>query len=184
MNVGILGFQGAIEEHENILSDYGISHLRIKNKNDFLNLDRLILPGGESTVMKKFITEYNLVGIYKKVIKSIPVWGICAGSIILSSKVDGKKNDLGTVDINIIRNGYGRQINSSIKNINIPDLEISDFKGIFIRAPKIIDIGKNINVLAKKNQTPVFIQKKNIMITTFHPELTNDKRIYEYFLSI
>ncbi|TYB31043.1 MAG: pyridoxal 5'-phosphate synthase glutaminase subunit PdxT [Candidatus Mcinerneyibacterium aminivorans] len=184
MKVGILGFQGAIEEHEKILSEYGISTIRIKRKDDFQNIDKLIIPGGESTVMRKFLIEYGLKKLFKETAAHIPVWGICAGSIILSKKVDDKFNNLGIIDVNIKRNAYGRQINSSIKNIDISKLGISNYRGVFIRAPKIIGFKDDIISLGMYEDEHVFLQKDNIMLTTFHPELTDDRRIYNHFLSI
>lgn len=189
MKIGILAIQGAFLEHKNILNTFkNIDIILIKTKKEIDNIDALIIPGGESSVMKKFIIDWDLydnlnqfINIDKK-----PVFGTCAGSILLSNIIKTNNNIenglFKSIDIKILRNGYGRQNASYSEEIIVKD--IGKLNAIYIRAPIIYEYDKNIcNVLSfDKYNNPTLIEKNNILICTFHPELSNNL-IHKYFIN-
>jgi len=181
MLIGILGLQGAFIEHQNCLSRMKINNIIVKNINDFNIINALIIPGGESTVMIKLLKENNLLERLNKFIhlEKKPVMGICAGIILLASpEINGFK-------IKIKRNFYGSQTNSFI-NLNKLMFSNETIKGIYIRAPKILEINDNdINILAKNELNEITgIKKDNLIGFTFHPELTDDLSIHKYFINL
>jgi 5'-phosphate synthase pdxT subunit len=190
MIVGILGMQGNLEEH--IVSTIkafealGIdgSVTLVRDKDDLARTDCLIISGGESTTMWKLLKQTNLFGELEKYDK--PIFGTCAGMILLSKsgKKDSEKTGqefLGRVDAVINRNAFGRQKDSFSTKI---DFDGKPFEAVFIRAPVIESIGPNVEILAKYNNKIVAAKQGNIFVTAFHPELTNDSRIHEYFLKL
>lgn len=197
ISIGILGVQGAFLEHKNVLDKLQISCKIVKIPEDLDNIDGLILPGGESSVMSRFI---KTTGLYKSlydfiIVKKKPVLGTCAGSILLSKTVvENKKIIEGlfpVLDISIERNSYGSHYSSFTTPLLLDEsLHVIDkhndnsfFKGIFIRAPKILEV-KNVQVLVTHDNNPVLLKNKQILISTFHPELTNDERIHLIFLNL
>jgi 5'-phosphate synthase pdxT subunit len=185
--IGILGFQGAFFEHKNILDKLKINNLIVKTNEDLKMVDYLIIPGGESTVMTKFINEQNLLIQLKEFIfeKKKPVMGTCAGAILLSKMIldknELKQGLIPAIDVVTERNSYGSQIDSFIKKIKLN--KIGDFNCIFIRAPKIKEINDSeCEVLGYYNGNPIILRKNNILLCTFHPELENSK-IHEYFIN-
>ena len=185
--IGVLGFQGAFFEHKNILDELNVKHLIIKNSNDLKKIDYLIIPGGESTVIAKFINEQKLLFPLRDFIlkEKKPVMGTCAGAILLSNTIINKNvSENGLIPaVNIVteRNSYGSQIDSFIKNIKLD--EIGYFNCIFIRAPQFKDIkDPHCQILGYYNNMPIMIKKDNILLCTFHPELENTL-IHEYFLN-
>jgi len=185
--IGILGFQGAFFEHKNILDQLKISNLIVKTNDDLKKIDYLIIPGGESTVMTKFIIQQDLLKPLKQFIlkDKRPVMGTCAGAILLS-KIILDKNDLKIglipgIDVVTERNSYGSQIDSFIKNIKLD--KIGNFNCIFIRAPKFKEIyDSECKILGYDNGNPIMIKKNNILLCTFHPELENTQ-VHEYFIN-
>lgn len=184
--IGVLGIQGNFYEHISILKLLKIQYKIIKNKNDFDDIDGLIIPGGESTAIKKYINDFELLDNLKKFIlkKKKPVFGTCAGAILLSNIVinNNIKSEglIQAIDCAIIRNSYGSQADSFIEKINIK--EIGEYECIFIRAPKIININKDCKVWADYNNNPIMISQENVLICTFHPELVNTK-IHSFFIN-
>ena len=187
--IGILGFQGDVSEHIGIIKTIARKHKKnipvteIRKKDQLDNVSGLIIPGGESTTMYKLL---NLYGIYDEVISKtmngFPVMGTCAGLIVISRETnDSRVKGMNLIDTTIERNAYGRQIDSFIHEINISG--IGEYKAVFIRAPVISDAGSS-EILAVYNNKPVMVRKGNILGMTFHPELTNDLRVHEYFLDI
>ena len=186
VNIGILGLQGAIEEHEAAIANAAnkkgieINIKRLILPQDLIDIDGIIMPGGESTAMI-LIGERNgmLRAVRDKINQGIPVFGTCAGAILLSQQVKRnadspvKRGAFPFLDIEILRNGYGRQVDSFTIDLSIKGQD-KHFKGVFIRAPVISQIGTEIEVLAEVRNTPVFIKQKQIFATTFHPELTDD----------
>lgn len=164
MNIGILDIQGSREEHFAILKKIGVKPKLVKN---FEGLDGLILPGGEST---------TILGLIDELPKDIPIFGTCAGVIILKH--------FGLIDAEIERNAYGGQLHSFETELNVPVLGKKPVYGIFIRAPKIKKVGSNVKVLAEYNSDPVMVRQGKILATTFHPELTTDTRVHKYFLKM
>ena len=184
--IGILGLQGNFYEHLRVLEKLKVKGIIIKYSYQLDTIDALIIPGGESTVMTKFIkgADNNLLDRLTKFIKieKKPVMGTCAGAIILSKYIlqDGIKVDglIPAIDTIIERNSYGSQINSFMKEIKLKD--IGYFNCIFIRAPKIMETN-NCEILGNVDNSPVMIRSENVLLCTFHPELENEK-VHSYFL--
>jgi 5'-phosphate synthase pdxT subunit len=187
--IGILALQGDFKEHKDILESIGgCSVVEIRLPDQLTTIDGLIIPGGESTTISKLIHNYGFVSKLKDFHKSgSPIWGTCAGMIVIAKEASSLAPwaPLNFLDISITRNGYGRQLDSFQTNIKIDKMKpTEDYPGIFIRAPKISHIGSKIKVLARLNNNPVAVQEGNVLATSFHPELTNDKRFHEMFLTL
>ncbi len=185
MKIGVLGMQGDIEEHLAIMEKIGIDAVRVKSVKTLEGVDGLIMPGGESTTMLKLLKLTGLFEALKEKIKhGFPVYGTCAGLILLAKKVEHPEQDsLGVLDLSVSRNGYGRQIDSFSAKISIPVIGEKAFEAVFIRAPVITKVGK-VEVLATYNNEPVFVKDGNVIASTFHPELSNDTRIHSFFLEM
>ncbi|MFZ2189779.1 MAG: pyridoxal 5'-phosphate synthase glutaminase subunit PdxT [Candidatus Magasanikiibacteriota bacterium] len=187
MKIGVLDIQGSVEEHLAVLQKISkkkkIIPVLVKTPEDLVGLSGLILPGGESTTIGKLLKLYKLdKEIIKKVKAGMAVWGTCAGAILLASEVDDKNiNNLNLINIGISRNAYGRQIDSFETEIDFINKKIP---AIFIRAPKINRVGDDVQILAKNNNEVVAVRQNNILITTFHPELTDDTSVHEYFVEM
>ena len=184
--IGVLALQGDFREHIQILKKLKVNATEVRTKGEFDKLDGLIIPGGESTTITNLLRKYHLDSEIKTHYKNgMAIWGTCAGAIILAKKIDNheKQPTLGLIDITINRNAYGRQIDSFEEDIRVTGLQ-KKFHAIFIRAPIIENIGDDIEILAKNNSEPVLIKKDNILISTFHPELTNDTRLHRLFLKM
>lgn len=185
MKIGVLCLQGAFIEHIRVLRQLGVECCEIRQHKDFTeDLSGLILPGGESTVIGKLLTELNLLKpIQSAIEKGLPVFGTCAGLILLSKEISGDNTTyLNSMDTIVKRNGYGRQLGSFMK--------FADFKGIgqipmvFIRAPYIISCKDTIDILAEIDGKIVAARQDNMLVTAFHPELTDDMKIHKYFLNM
>lgn len=195
--IGILGLQGAIEEHtaatKLALEKLGLKGqvVWVKTVKDVEAVDGLIIPGGESTVIGR-LSAFNEVlhSIKKRIEEGLPVLGTCAGLIMLARKtydrVVGETNQptLGVMNIVVERNSFGRQRESFEADLEIPVLGEERFKGVFIRSPAVREAGPEVKVLCKFNDVIVVVQQDNMIGTAFHPELTNDLRLHEHFLSI
>ncbi len=197
MIVGVLGFQGGVAEQVHItrkalkkMNIEGEAKI-VKELSDLNDLNGLIIPGGESTTIGVLARRINMIDRLKEMIlDGLPVMGVCAGAIMLSKKVidrvigELKQPLLSVMDIEIIRNYFGRQRKSFEIDLNIPILGNSPFRGVFIRAPAITKIGDNVETLAKLNDVIVLAKQDNMIASVFHPELINDTRIHELFLKI
>jgi 5'-phosphate synthase pdxT subunit len=185
MIVGLLGIQGAFRDHIPYLARCGAGHTIVTDSHSLGHIDRLIIPGGESTVMTKFLLAFDLLGpLRERILAGMPVWGVCAGAILLAREVDGAPGPLGVMPTRATRNAYGRQINSSQRLIDVPHLKIIDYPAIFIRAPGVVVLSPSVTIHAVCDHDPVFVQSKRIMATTFHPELNLDDRFHRYFISL
>jgi 5'-phosphate synthase pdxT subunit len=197
LRIGVLGFQGAIEEHismtEKALSRLDIEGrvLWIKKASDIEKIHGLIIPGGESTVIGRLAAYSGLLEKVKTYGKAgMPIFGTCAGMVMLASqvydRVVGKTTQpiLGLMDITVERNAFGRQRDSFEVDLVIPVLGERKFKGIFIRAPIVRKIGLNVEPLCYLNKDIVAVKRGNMLATSFHPELTDDIRFHEYFLKL
>ncbi len=185
MKVGLLGLQGAFLDHIPHFDHLGVAHTIVRDNKGLDEIDCLVIPGGESTVMSKFLKEFGMLSHLKDCIAGgMPVWGVCAGSILLAETVDGEPGTLGSLPIKITRNAYGRQIDSRRHLIDIPLFGRHDFQAVFIRAPRIEVTDNKVVVHAVLGEDPVFVQKGSVMATTFHPELNEDHQFHEYFLSL
>ena len=185
--IGILALQGAFAEHEQVLKALGVETVQIRNQKDWethADLDGLILPGGESTVMGKLLHDLDLFEPIKaKINAGLPVFGTCAGLILLAKTIVGDQTKhLASMDISVSRNAYGRQLGSFVTN--------ADFKGIgeipmvFIRGPIIEAVGPDVEIIAQVNEAIVAAREKQMIVTSFHPELTGDTRAHSYFLEM
>ncbi len=185
--IGVLALQGDYEAHERQLKVLGVNTVEVRLPKDLEGLDALILPGGESTTMNKLIDRFGLRQPLTDFCKSKPVWGTCAGMIMLSKKIEDNQANVtpfGLLDIDVLRNGYGRQVFSFEDKIEVSfGNGTSKLAAIFIRAPKITRLGKEIKVLGKLGDQAVLISQKNILASSFHTELGDDTTLLSYFLT-
>lgn len=184
MTIGVLAVQGAFAEHINMLSSLGVRTKEIRQAGDLEPLpDGLILPGGESSVMGKLLVDLDLLETLKTKIKQgLPIFGTCAGMILLAQDVEDSKNHLATMDIRVVRNAYGRQLGSFCVRSSFAGED--DVEMPFIRAPYIQSVGDGVEVLSVVDGKIVAARQKNQLVTAFHPELTNDSSIHRYFLTM
>ncbi|SHH39245.1 pyridoxal 5'-phosphate synthase glutaminase subunit PdxT [Thermosipho atlanticus] len=185
MKIGVSGIQGDFREHKAVLERMGIEALVVKKPEELDLVDGLIIPGGESTTMIRIM---KMIGFYEvlknKIENNFPVFGTCAGMIVLSKEVVNFKQDsLKAIDIKVERNAYGRQVDSFETDVYIKDFD-KPFRAIFIRAPKVIEYGKDVEVLSEYDSSPILLRQGNILVASFHPELTVDTRIHEYFVEM
>ena len=187
MKIGVLALQGAFAEHRKMLKKLGIESFEIRKKSDLSNavdnndIDGLIIPGGESTVIGKLLYDLDLFDDIKKLIlEGLPVFGTCAGLILLAREIENdSRTYLGAMDIKVRRNAYGRQLGSFFTE--------SEFKGVgvipmtFIRAPYISSVGKNVEVLSEVDGNVVAARENNILVTSYHPELNDDLKVHKFF---
>lgn len=185
MVIGVLAMQGAYKEHINILQDLDVSPVEIRNKNDLQNIDGIIIPGGESTTMGKLIRTLDIYDDLKEKIESgMPVWGTCAGMILLAKSICNDDTvHLGTMYIEVKRNAYGRQLGSFNTKSNVKGIG-EDIEMVFIRAPYIENVDDNVEVLSVVDNNIVAAKENNMLVTSFHPELTSDYRVHKYFLKM
>lgn len=186
--IGILGMQGAIAEHQEILLQIPHTKTRIvKTAKDLDCIDGLILPGGESTAIGKLLDYFSLKEILQqKIISGLPVFGTCAGLILLAKNIENQTNThLATMDITVKRNGYGSQLDSFSTNLLIPTIDKNmPIPLVFIRAPYITKTDKDVQILATLDNKIIAARQKNMLVSSFHPELTCDLRFHQYFLSM
>jgi 5'-phosphate synthase pdxT subunit len=182
--IGILAIQGDFEKHSHAIYRLGLEVIEVRTKEELERTDALIIPGGESTTFLKLFQEFNLENSIREYVKNKPIMGTCAGLIILSKEAHPLPyKPLGLIDIIVERNAYGRQRESFIENIDLYlNGEPCKFLGVFIRAPKICHIGKDVKILARHNQDAVLVCSGNILVATFHPELTENTNIHKYFI--
>lgn len=184
MAIGILSVQGAFLEHASMLDELGVEHFEIRQLKDIdKNMDGLILLGGESTVMRKLIRESELFKpLYDMISSGMPVFGTCAGLLLLAKDVEGGKPCFGTMEISAKRNAYGRQLGSFFSEANMND--IGKVPMTFIRAPYIKSVGKDVEILARVDERIVAARQGNQLVTAFHPELSTDASVHKYFLNM
>lgn len=182
--IGILAVQGDFERHAQMLERVGAAWELVKHVSDLDGVAGLIMPGGESTTMLKFFEEEGIgLAILKFAAQGKPVFGTCAGAILLAKEVlNPPQANLGLIDISIERNAYGRQIDSSVRRGDCPELSDHPVEMVFIRAPIIRRVGAGVHVLGRSDGLPVLVEQGNILAATFHPELTQDEAIHRYFL--
>ncbi len=183
IRIGILALQGGFAEHAQILQSFHIQSFEIRKKADLnQSMNGLIIPGGESTTIGKLLQDLDMFDELESMIKQgMPVFGTCAGMILLAKEIDGRSvARLGVIDIKVKRNAYGRQLGSFFTE--------AEFEGVgvipmtFIRAPYIESIGPNVKVLSTVDGNIVAAKEKNILVTSYHPELTSDNRVHKYFV--
>jgi 5'-phosphate synthase pdxT subunit len=183
--IGVLAIQGDYAAHADALAEAGATPVEVRKREELESLDGLIIPGGESTTMLKFLERGNLFEDLKSFCQSHPVFGTCAGAILLAREVrNPAQSSLGILDTVIERNAYGRQIDSSIlfSDTKLPGGKL---EMVFIRAPRIVETGPEVEVLAQREGRPTLVRQGNRMAATFHPELTpDDRRVHKAFVDL
>jgi 5'-phosphate synthase pdxT subunit len=175
LRIGILAVQGNVREHAAVLRRLGASSVEVRKPEQLAELDGLIIPGGESTAIGRLVRLYGL----EEAIRSFerPIFGTCAGMILLD------RRHLGVLDLEVSRNAYGRQVASFEADLEL-DGEEEPLRGVFIRAPRVRDVGPGVEVLAKLDGEPVLLREGRLLVASFHPELTADTRVHERFLEL
>ncbi|GAB3808101.1 pyridoxal 5'-phosphate synthase glutaminase subunit PdxT [Virgibacillus kimchii] len=183
--IGVLALQGAVREQMRAIEACGAKAMEIKHKEQLADIDGLILPGGESTTMRRLIDSYGFFEAIREFGKQgNPVFGTCAGLILMASEIEGQEEaHLGLVDMKVARNAFGRQVASFEASLHI-QYAGDDFKAVFIRAPYITEVGPGVEVLATWEDKIVAVKQDHYLCTAFHPELTDDNRIIDYFISM
>ncbi len=186
MRVGVFALQGDVREHLLILSKLGVDTLEVRNATALNEIDSLILPGGESTTMSKLIDIFDLrKPLQEFIVSGKPVFGTCAGMIMLASNVVDSaagQQSLNAMDISVQRNAFGSQLDSFEATVSFAG---QDAKVAFIRAPKVLEAGDGVEVLSKlEDGSIVAVRQKNLLATAFHPELTGDSSVHSYFLGM
>lgn len=185
MKIGVLALQGGVIEHINALQKLGVSTTLVKKVQDLDNIDGIILPGGESTAISRLLKISGMFESLKnKINEGLPCYGTCAGMILLAKEIMGESSHLGVMDIVVRRNAYGRQLSSFMTYAVIQEISNKMIPLVFIRAPWIEKTSPNVQVLLKLNEKIVMAREKNILVSSFHPELTNDLSVHKYFINM
>lgn len=191
--IGVLALQGAFREHIIALERCGAWAIPIRNRKDLKNLDGLVLPGGESTVIGKLLNEWNIMQPLRELCKSgVPILGTCAGLILLCTEIldHPEQPRIGLLNASVRRNAFGRQVDSFTTTLHLEPFPVTGttqvektvppFQAVFIRAPLLERTGSNVQILATQNGQPVAVRQENILATSFHPELTDDLRLHQW----
>ncbi len=183
--VGVLALQGAFREHVAAVASLGATAREVRQLKDIAGIDALIIPGGESTTIGKLLNEWNMLEpLRQRILDGMPVYGSCAGLILLCRDIENSDQPrLGVLDATVRRNAFGRQVDSFETNLSIPEIGADPLPAVFIRAPVITGVGAGVKVLAEVDGQAVAVRQNNILATSFHPELTPDTRMHSYFLS-
>lgn len=184
ISIGVLDLQGDVREHLSQVKRAGAQPIRVRNIRDLEEADGLIIPGGESTTLSILMRSTGLDNeIKRRGLDMFPLFGTCAGMILLAKKLSNdSRNTLGLIDITVKRNAYGRQVDSFEAELDIK--KIGSFPGVFIRAPHIEKTGPQVVILAEHGGIPVMVRQDNILCSSFHPELTDNLKVHQYFLSM
>lgn len=184
LNIGVLALQGAFDAHARVLRSLGANVTLVRKPEELTTIDGLVIPGGESTTFLWFLERNGFFDALKEFVQHKPVFGTCAGVILLAKEVHNPdQKSLGVLDIAVTRNAYGRQNDSVILNADI-SLPGGPMEMVYIRAPKITRVGSDVETLAERDNSPVLVREKNILAATFHPELSSDTRVHQKFLDM
>jgi 5'-phosphate synthase pdxT subunit len=192
LRVGVLAVQGDVREHINSLTSLNVAVQKVRNPEELKTVNALVIPGGESTTISMLAKRVGLMDPLRKFVKDgFAVYGSCAGMIMLADEILDGRNDqetIGGLDITVRRNAFGRQVDSFETDLAVKDFDKS-FRTIFIRAPWVERVGESVEVLAavtteNGSQHPVMVRQGSVLATAFHPELTNDNRVHEYFVQM
>ena len=188
VKVGVLALQGDVREHVRALGECGADATAVKTTAEIQSCDALIIPGGESTTISKLARAFGLLDlITNRIQEGMPVYGSCAGMILLANEVldaiEGQES-FGGLDATVRRNAFGRQVDSFEADIAITGITEPEFRAIFIRAPWVERVGPNVEVLAEVAGHPVAVRQGSILATSFHPELTGDNRVHRFFVDV
>lgn len=182
MRIGILGLQGAVREHARVLSRLGIESRVVKRAEGLSAIDGLILPGGESTTMSLLAHGELLEALRTAARDGLPMFGTCAGMILLAKEVDGRPSEyVAAIDIAVERNASGRQVDSFEAVLDVAEIG-ADLPAVFIRAPYIVRSGPRVTTMARHDGAAVMAREENVLVCSFHPELTDDVRVHRYFV--
>jgi 5'-phosphate synthase pdxT subunit len=184
---GVLGLQGDFAEHLHTLRELNVEAIDVRRADQLGEIDALIIPGGESTTIGKLADHYGITPrLRARVAEGMPVWGTCAGAIFMAKDVPGHPHPIaGLMDMTVERNAFGRQVDSFEADLAIAAIGPEPFHAVFIRAPRITSVGPGVTVLASLDDgTIVAARQGRLLATSFHPELTKDHRLHEYFLSL
>ncbi|MBB5326345.1 5'-phosphate synthase pdxT subunit [Anoxybacillus tepidamans] len=185
VKIGVLGLQGAVREHVQSIEACGAEALVVKKVEQLQEIDGIIIPGGESTTMRRLMDKYGFMEPLKEfAAQGKPMFGTCAGLIILAKRIVGyEEPHLGLMDVTVERNSFGRQRESFEAELSIVGIA-DDFVGVFIRAPHIVEVGENVEILAKHEDRIVAARQGQFLGCSFHPELTGDHRVTQYFIDM
>jgi 5'-phosphate synthase pdxT subunit len=183
MKAGVLALQGDFREHAAMLAQAGATPIEVRNAAQLADVQCLVLPGGESTTISKLARAYELVEpIRVRAAEGMPIFGTCAGMILMAQRVDGLDPLLELIDIGVQRNAYGRQVESFEADLAVETID-HPVRGVFIRAPRITDLGPDIRVLAEHEGVPVVVEQGNMLVASFHPELAGETALHSYLLA-
>ncbi len=182
--IGVLALQGDYEAHARAFSNAGARTLLVRKAEELAGIDGLVIPGGESTTMLKFLEQNGFFDALGKFAATTPCFATCAGCILLAREVlHPKQRSLGVLDVTVERNAYGRQIDSTI--LTLPtELPGGPLEMVFIRSPRITRVGPEVEVLARRDDFPTLVRQKHLLVATFHPEMTTDSRVQRLFLDM
>ncbi len=185
MKIGVLALQGAVSEHIDMLKRSGADALPVRKPSEIESIDGLVIPGGESTTMGRLVKAFDLEDVIRKRFsEGMPIYGTCAGMILLSSEIEGfDQFKFGFIHLTIVRNAFGRQIDSKEIDLSVKGFD-TPFHAIFIRAPVGKNPGEGVEVLSEVPEGIVLAREKNVLVSAFHPELGNDTRIHSYFIDM
>jgi 5'-phosphate synthase pdxT subunit len=186
--IGVLAVQGDVREHVRVLTALGAQAHGVRRPTELTGLDGLVIPGGESTTMDKLVRAFDLfVPLRELIAGGLPVYGSCAGMIMLADRIAGGRPDqqtLGGLDITVRRNAFGRQVDSFEEDIAFAGLTGPPVRAVFIRAPWVEEVGDGVEVLARATGKIVAVRQGSLLATSFHPEVTGDTRVHELFVEM
>ena len=183
MKAGVLALQGDFREHAAVLEDLGAAPILVRTPDELAAVDCLAIPGGESTTMAKLARAHDLVEpLQERARSGMPVFGTCAGMILMATEVVDGDPLLSLLDIRVVRNAYGRQVDSFEADVDAPGVSSEPVRAVFIRAPVVESVGEDVEVLAELHGTPVLVERGNLMAASFHPELAGESRLHRRML--
>jgi 5'-phosphate synthase pdxT subunit len=182
VKAGVLALQGDFREHARTLAAAGATPVEVRTAEELIGVDLLVLPGGESTTMGKLARAYDLVEpVRERIAAGMPVLGTCAGMIVLAERVEGGDPLFAVLDVTVRRNAYGRQVDSFEADVAVEGID-HPVRGVFIRAPRVEQIGSRVRVLAEHEGHPVVLEQGNVVVASFHPELVGETALHQYVL--
>lgn len=184
MKIGVLALQGAVREHIQAIEKEGVEAVAVKKLEQLSDVDGLVFPGGESTTMRRLLDRYEMIEPIKQFGMTKPIFGTCAGLILMADHIVGQEQShFGFINMTVQRNAFGRQKESFETNLNVKDVA-EDFRAVFIRAPLIDEVGSNVTVLSTYDDRIVAVRQGHFLAASFHPELTEDNRMHQYFIEM
>jgi 5'-phosphate synthase pdxT subunit len=182
VKAGVLALQGDFREHARVLTAAGATSVEVRTPQELADVDCLVIPGGESTTMAKLARAGDLVApVRERAAAGMPILGTCAGMIVLAERVEGGEPLFGLFDITVLRNAYGRQVDSFEADVDVAGID-HRVRGVFIRAPMVKDLGPQVRVLAEHEGHPVVLEQGNLLVASFHPELVGETGLHDYLL--